>query len=223
MTIRPDHQQLTLALPHHTALDLQDFYESESNRQALRAVLTWPDWVAPTRMLMVTGPEGCGKTHLAHVWMQRSGAIEIDIDNQDIFNLDGAAVVIEDVDRITQAEDEEKLFHIYNHINNTGGWLMMTSSKPIAHINLTLPDLQSRLKSTANVTIEEPDDTLLKAILQKHFNDRQLSVNEGVLNYCMSRMERSFSAAANMVEQLDEKSLSEKRSITIPMVKQAGL
>mgnify|MGYP001546667695 CR=1 FL=1 len=218
----PDPQQLTLDLPHHTALGLEDFYESDSNRMALQFIRNWPESGLDRRVL-ITGPEGCGKTHLAHVWMEMSGATRIDLNNQDVFRMSGIAVVIEDIDRITTRTDEEKLFHLYNHLHHSGSWLLMTAAKPVNQMGIQIPDLLSRLQNTLDVGIEEPDDALLRAVLAKHFHDRQMEISPRILDYCVARMERSFVAAAALVDRLDKQSLSEKRPVSFQMVQKTGL
>lgn len=216
------HEQLIFDLPHHTALGLADFYESESNSHALRFIRDWPISQLDRRVI-ITGPVGCGKTHLAHVWMELTGAHTIGLDDKAIFNNNNPIAVIEDIDAIATAEEEEQLFHLLNHIQHTQGWLLMTSAKPIAQMAIALPDLESRLKNILSVAIDEPDDMLLRAILVKHFTDRQIYISDNALSYCLTHMERSFSAAADLVEKVARRSLAEQHPVTVPLIKKSGL
>ena len=58
---------LDISLPRRRALEREDFYVSASNEAALAMIENDANW--PNGQLMLTGPEGAGKTHLAHVWM----------------------------------------------------------------------------------------------------------------------------------------------------------
>ncbi len=64
--------QLPLALAHPPQHGRDSFLPGRSNRAALALVERWPDWPAPIALL--SGPAGSGKTHLAHIWAERSGA-----------------------------------------------------------------------------------------------------------------------------------------------------
>jgi chromosomal replication initiation ATPase DnaA len=64
------------------------------------------------------------------------------------------------------------------------------------------------------VTIEPPDETLLKAVLVKHFTDRQLIVEPGVIAYIALRMERSMEAAAAIVAAIDRTAMAGHRKVT---------
>ena len=59
-----------------------------------------------------------------------------------------------------------------------------------------------------------PDDALLRAVLVKLFADRQLSVDESLIGYIVTRIERSFAAARVAVETLDREALRLKRPVT---------
>jgi len=48
----------------------------------------------------------------------------------------------------------------------------------------------------------------------KLFADRQLAVDENLVGYLVTRIERSFAAARMAVETLDREALSRKRPVT---------
>jgi chromosomal replication initiation ATPase DnaA len=126
-------------------------------------------------------------------------------------------VMLEDVDT---GIDEAKLFHLYNLVQERGGFLLMTATRPVAAWGLTLADLKSRMGAVQIVTIREPDDGLFAAVLVKLFADRQLAVAPDVLHYLTARLERSFVAARRVVSELDSLSLAGKRAVTVPLVRE---
>lgn len=212
--------QLVLGFPHRPALGKNDYLVSTCNQDAVGWIDLWPDWPGPA--LVVHGPAGCGKTHLIHVWSARSKARMVDaagihgLDAPEIMG-DATCCAIDDADG---AVDAEALLHLYNYVAELRGQLLIASREPSARWNLELADLSSRLGAAAHVEIKPPDDALLGALLVKLFHDRQLKVGEDVLVYLLARMERSFSAARAIVEELDRAGLAERRGITVPLARQ---
>lgn len=212
--------QLALDLGHRTAFDAEDFLVTPANRDAVLWLDRWPDWPAPA--LVIHGPQGCGKTHLAHVWQARSGARFISPDEIDSAAPDdvlGAScyAVIDDADG---ARNERTLLHLYNMTAERGGALLLTARKPPSRWNIALPDWRSRLIAAPAVAVAPPDDGLIGALLVKLFGDRQLRVGDGVVEFLTKRMERSFDAAARIAEALDHAALAGRRNITVPLARQ---
>jgi len=200
-------------------MDAADFLVAPCNRNAVALLDRWPDWPGPA--LVLCGPEGCGKTHLTHVWRQRSGAVEIDrqaLTADSVPDLLGAAraAVVEDLDR---GVDERALLHLHNLLAQDGGYLLLTARVAPTAWGVALPDLASRLAAAMSASVGAPDDALIGAILVKHLSDRQLSVEPAVLTFLLARMERSFAAARALVAALDAAALSAKRNITVPLAR----
>lgn len=211
-------EQLTFDLPSETARGQRDFFVSESNDVAVEAVQSWTDW--PQGKMILMGPEGSGKTHLAHIWAAMTGAVIVSAGDVLglVSELAKAPVVVEDVDEIAGDEAaEEALFHLHNLCLSEGQALLMTSAEAPARLDLSLPDLKSRMQGSALVQLSGPDEALLTALLAKQFSDRQLTPEPEVLRYLVLRMERSFTAAGRLVQALDKAALSEKRPITKPL------
>lgn len=206
--------QLTFDLPARPALGRGDFMVSASNRSALAAI----DGIWSRGMLVLTGPRGAGKSHLALVWAAETSALLLngrDLAALDPGGIDPSAVVIDDAD--ASAGDpaaEQALFHLYNLMSAAGGKLLLAATKPPARWPTQLPDLASRLATLAVATLEPPDDLLLSSLLVKLFADRQLAVRAPVIRYLVQRMDRSFAAAGAVVEALDRLSLAEARPIS---------
>jgi DnaA regulatory inactivator Hda len=212
--------QLVLDLPFTDGDRLEDFLRSPANADALDAVLEWPSWPAPA--LVLWGPTGSGRTHLARIWAGRSRARLLDANQlgaapEAIEELgDARCCVIDDAD---QLHDDRTLFHLYNLVASRGGHLLLTANGPLGAWGIVLPDLLSRLKTAWSCRIHEPDDALLAALLVKQLQDRQLTVLPGVVAYLVSHMERSFAAARRLVRELDRASLRARRPLTLPLAR----
>lgn len=188
-----------------------------SNALALRSVEGWRDW--PGGKLVLVGPEGAGKTHLAHVWAQEAGARIIASDalaGADIAALcKTSRIAVEDAGTVAgRADAETALFHLHNHLLERGGRLLLSARLPPRRWPLTLPDLASRLQAASCATLEPPDDTLLAAVLVKLFADRQITVPPRLVSYLVARMERSMATARALVARLDAKALAQARPVS---------
>jgi len=207
-------QQLTLDFPHRPALGVEDFFVSNSNRSAIELIDKWPNWPALT--IYLEGPEACGKSHLAHVWQVTSKAVILSADCVSKSQLQllesGQALVIEDIDKGIM--DEQALFHLINLSKEQNFHLLFTASKAPGQIEIALPDLRSRIRALPVVRIDAPDEMLLRTMLIKQFQDRQLEISPNLIDYILPRMERSFSGALRLVERLDQLALSTGRRIT---------
>lgn len=211
-------RQLTIELPRRVAFGRADFYIADSNRAAVGWIERWPDW--PASALVLSGPSGCGKTHLLHLWCERAGAAPVagrDLDEAALPRLLGGAARLA-VDDAEQAS-EQLLLHVYNACAERGGSLLLSARPDPGQWAVALPDLRSRLRAAAAVSIGMPDDALLAAVLVKHFADRQLRVAPAVIGYLASRSERSFAAAADLAERLDRMALSAGRPVTLPLAR----
>lgn len=210
----PNQLTLELTLPPPTYAR-EDFVAAGGNREALAWVDRWPDWPAPA--LALSGPTGCGKTHLARIWAARAGASVVDgtdLEGKSVADLSdmaaaSPAIVVEGADRAP----ERALFHLYNLMRERGGSLLLTSGLPPAHWSIALPDLASRLRAAPAVALAPPDDELLGSIILKQLGDRQLHAGAGVVQYLVSHMERSAEAARRVVAALDRRGLIEQREI----------
>ncbi|TBW36960.1 hypothetical protein EYW49_12460 [Siculibacillus lacustris] len=205
--------QLTFDLPPATRRDLAAWVVSEGNRAAFELVMRWPDW--PSRVVLLIGPEGAGKSHLAGIFAERAGAAVLaasDLSSVDPLGLAASApLVIEDAG---PGVDERALFHLLNAFGQADRALLITARRPPAGWNLSLADLASRLRAATPVELAEPDDHLLEAVLEKLFADRQCVVEPAVVNFLARRMVRSFAAAHRLVDALDRAALAAKGPIT---------
>jgi chromosomal replication initiation ATPase DnaA len=206
-------RQLALSLDHRQSFAPEDFVSGPSNAVALALVEAWPDW--PAHAVALVGPEGSGKSHLAEIWAAHTGARYLcaaELTEGGVpAAVAGGAVVIEDVapDRF----DERALFHLLNLAREEGAYALLTMRTPPAAWKLTIRDLASRLRALPVITLSPPDDRLLRALLVKLFSDRQIEVDDNLVTFLATRIERSCAAARLAVEELDREALRRKRSI----------
>jgi chromosomal replication initiation ATPase DnaA len=209
--------QLPIDLPHRPALGRADFLVSDCNTAALGWIERWPQW--PARALVLYGPPGSGKSHLAELWRARSGGVLIageELARSDPIELASRrAVALDDAGRAP----ERALLHLYNCIVEAGASLLVVAREAPASWPIALPDLASRLRAAPTVAIAPPDDALLAAVLVKHFADRQVRVAPGVIGFLLRRMERSFATAGALAERLDRLALGAGRPITVALAR----
>lgn len=207
-------RQLVLALDHAESFAREDFLAGPSNAAALALIERWPDW--PDRIVALIGPEGSGKSHLAAIWAQTAGARVLAgklLEHGDLpAALATGALVLED---LAFAElDERALFHLINLAREEGAFVLITSRSPLATFPVAIRDLASRLRALPSVALTAPDDPLLRKLIVKLAADRQLTVDAGLVNYLVNRIERSFVGARAAVARLDEESMRQHRPVT---------
>jgi chromosomal replication initiation ATPase DnaA len=207
-------RQLALALEHAENFARDDFLEGSSNEAALALVTRWPDW--PDRTTVLVGPEGSGKSHLAAIWAAEAGARFVAARGLAYADVPAAlatgALVIEDL--AEHAVDERALFHLLNLAREEGAFMLLTARTPPATWTTAIRDLASRLRALPAVTVAPPDDALLRAVIVKMCADRQLSIDETLVGYLTTRINRSFAAAREAVEWLDHEALRQQRPVT---------
>ena len=175
---------------------------------AFQALERWPDWRGG-RAGALAGPPGSGKTHLAQMWATRNDAIELAPDALDDVPPD-RAVLVEDADG---RADEEALFHLFNRAA-PGASLLLTSRSPPGLWPSRLPDLRSRLNALPVARLEEPDDAVLAAMLEKFFAERHIRPTDDVVAYLLRRIERSAGGAAQVVARIDEAADQQRRPVS---------
>jgi chromosomal replication initiation ATPase DnaA len=210
-------KQLTLELPLEPRFGREDFLVSPSNERAYALIERWPDW--PDTILLLEGPKGSGKSHLAAIWAAQShgwtvDAFEVGTDRLPHLVSNGA-LVIEDLH--SAGGDEPALFHLLNLARERRAYVLITTAVAVGELPIRTPDLKSRLRLAPSVSLDPPDDALLRAVLVKLFIDRQLVVDTTVVDFLALRIERSLAAAAETVAALDREALSRGRRITRPM------
>lgn len=214
---------LDLILPRRRARGRSDFIVSASNAEALSIIDGWRDW--PGGRLALTGPEGAGKTHLAHVWMAEAGAEIVSatalVPGDVPVLMSAGAICVEDVDRLAgDRVAEAALFHLMNFAAAERASLLITGRGAPRDWHVETPDLASRLRGLTVVTVDKPDEALLRDLIAKLLGDRGLKFGAKVPGYLAVRIDRSAAAAADIVAALDRAALERKRSVSLSLVKE---
>lgn len=223
------NSQLPLEFTNKPYMGRDDFIVSACNCEAFALLDQWPNW--PFFAICLYGPEGCGKTHLGHIFSDKVSVLthypypiphleasRLTLDMPPQLFAENHCLIIEN---LNENIDEEALFHLYNLYSNEGGNILFTAKQAPARLHFKLPDLQSRLNIVPAVAISEPDDKLLAALLIKLFMDRQLLVSHEIINYIVVNMQRSFAYARKLVAEIDHISMAYKRAVSVAIVKEA--
>ncbi|HET8544031.1 MAG TPA: DnaA/Hda family protein [Pseudolabrys sp.] len=207
-------RQLLLALDHSVSFAREDFLRGPSNAEALNLVGRWPDW--PDRIVALVGPQGSGKSHLAAIWAETTGARVLSAKLLPHSDLPAAfatgALVLEDLE--FEGLDERALFHLLNFAREQAANVLITSRSPLTTFPVVIRDLASRMRAVPSVALAAPDDALLRALIVKLAVDRQIAVDESLVSYVANRIERSFAAAHHAVQRLDEEAMRQHRPVT---------
>ncbi len=208
MSSRP--RQLALALDHPESFAREDFLPGPGNEAALALIDAWPDW--PSRAVALIGPEGSGKSHLANVWAAAAGARTVSAINIGAFEVPAmlatGALVIEDAG---SGIDERALFHLINLAREEQVFLLFTARTAPSAWQISTPDVVSRLRAIPTALLQAPDDAMLRGVMVKLAADRQLILDDSLVSYIASRIERSFAAARSAVIALDQEALRQSR------------
>jgi chromosomal replication initiation ATPase DnaA len=214
MPVTSAPRQLVLALDHPVSFAREDFLEGPSNAAALSLIESWPDW--PNRVMALTGPEGAGKSHLATIWAEAAGARTLSAKLLGETDLPAAfatgALVVEDLE--PAGLEERALFHLLNLAREESAYVLVTARAAPSSFAVNIRDLASRLRALPAVALAPPDDGLLRSLIIKLAADRQLTVDEPLVNYLANRIERSFAAARSAVALLDEEAMRQHRPVT---------
>ena len=213
--------QLVMPFAPVTSFAANDFVRGQANEQALNWVERWPDW--PYSIALVHGPKASGKTHLAHLFATRVGAMLIPASRlgtvpADMLLAGHHCWVLDDVD---QVRDEAALAQLINHARARGDYMLLLASSDAPSMQFTLPDLRSRLAMLPSIALGLPDDALLMGVLAKEFADRQLRIAPDVLEYAVQRLERSYESLQQFAAAMDQLSLASGRAVTMALVRDA--
>ena len=196
-------------------LGIDDFFISKSNKYVHDVLFKQ---INPEKYIYLKGPSKSGKTHLGTLWLNNNNASLLNNDNyKELINSKSNIFI----DNFDNKISEEKLFHLINNSYNNNSKILMTSSISLSEHNFKLLDLLSRLKTFYFIEIQDPDDELICNLLIKLLNDRQIKIrNEEIFSYIIKRINRTYLDIYNFINKIDSLSLSKKREITIPLIKE---
>ena len=212
--------QLTFKFPFKTNYFEEDFYVSASNFEAYKLIESWPKW--SSRFINIFGPSGCGKTHLANIFKKKINsffvnALDLNNDSLPFIKIKECFIIDE-----YQNNVEEKLFYsILNQCYLSNQYIIINSLKPIQTFKVNLHDLKSRFDRFVNIGIDLPTDELIKVIISKNFSDKQVKIDSKLIEYILKNIDRSYEGIFDLIDKLDNLSLSTGKSININLIKKA--
>ncbi len=184
--------QIPLDLSPNPASSFSNFLISDCNAAVVKAIRAWPDWPAPTFLLI--GPKGTGKTHIGRAWAVDTGETFID-----------------DADR----QDEAALFAVMNRaLNGDIDGLLLASRKAPCDWDIQMSDLRSRLLNTPLATLEEHDDDILEPVIRRLFEDKGRVVSQDLIAYLLKYQERTIAAQREIAAELELAAQSKKADLT---------
>ena len=189
-----------------------DFYVSQSNEHIFNLLDRWPKW--EKNFLNISGEKFSGKTHLINIFLKKFKGIKIDaklFNNNILKDIKiHKNIIVED---LTNDIDEKLFYTLFNIVDQDNKFLIITSIKPIVHMNFSLTDLNSRFKDFLLQSIKKPDDDLIFALLLKNLSDRQISLEKKLLDFVIKRIDRSYGKIFNFIYKIDEISLKKKNQL----------
>ncbi|MEQ9663171.1 MAG: chromosomal replication initiator DnaA [Parasphingopyxis sp.] len=191
-------RQIPLPLDWPDQADDDAFILDESNRDAVRHLEHWSLW--PVRISLLTGPRKSGRSTLARLFARKSGG--------DVFD---------DAD----LGDEEEIFHAWNRAQAEHKPLLIVANAPPPVWHIRLPDLRSRMAATPKVEIGEPSDMLIGGRIVRHFASRGLDVGPDVVDYLLTRMERTHFGLFRLIEAMDRIAMESGRRISRALARDA--
>jgi chromosomal replication initiation ATPase DnaA len=212
--------QLIFKFPFKTNYFEEDFYVSENNFEAYKLIESWPKW--SSRFVNIFGPSGCGKTHLANIFNKKFNSFFIsasELNNNTLSSIKAKECLI--IDDCKNNVEEKLFYSVLNQSHLSNQYIIINSTKPIQSFEVKLNDLKSRLKSFVNIGIDLPTDELIKVIISKNFSDKQVKIESKSLEYIIKNIDRSYEAIFDLINKLDDFSLSTGSSINIKLIKKA--
>ena len=210
--------QLIFNFPFTTNYFEEDFFVSSSNFEAYKLIETWPKW--PSRNINIYGPSGCGKSHLANILKKKINSFFINA--SDISNNSLALIKLKEcliIDNYENNIEENLLYTIINQTHQSNQYVIINSDQPISALEIKLEDLKSRLNSFSKITIDLPTDDLIKVVLTKNFSDKQIQIDNKLIDFILKYINRSYEDIFNFIKKIDELSLSTGKSININLIK----
>ena len=198
----------------------QDFYVSSSNEHSFSLLNSWPKW--DKKFINLIGEKFSGKSHLINIFLEKHKGIKInaeDINNDFLQKIKiYENIVVED---LTEKINENLLFTLINIIDQDNKYLIVTSTIPIVDLKFKLNDLSSRSANFILSQIEKPGDDLIYALILKNLSDRQISIDQKLIEFIIKRIDRTYGKISDFIYKIDEISLKRKKPIDFKIIKEA--
>ncbi len=210
--------QLVLPLSARALVGREDFVVTSCNAQAVAFIDSWPNW--PVGAVVIFGPAGSGKTHLASIWQTTSGAHLASAADLGSSSQPAGPLIVENVDLMAPTPERDvELFRLID-LARPASPVLLTGNEAPSTWPTALPDLASRFSALLSLPLWVPDEELLSALARKLFDDRQVSVPDAVIERVVHSLERSPNAIRRFVAKADAKALAEARPINLALVRE---
>ena len=198
----------------------QDYFLSSSNQDAYKFINSWPKWVKKT--INLCGERFSGKSHLVSIFEKKTTCAkvysrEFTNDTIQIFKTK-QALIIEDLE---ENFSENLLYTVFSIVEQENKYMLITSLKPLTRYNFKLPDLISRIRNCLTITIKNPDDNLIYALLIKYLSDRQINIDKKLIEFIIKRIDRSYEKIFFFIHKIDKLSLKKGKPIDLITIKEA--
>ena len=214
-----DLNQLIIKFDYEKNFKDEDFYVSASNKSVFDTLNSWPKW--EKNFLNIVGDKYSGKTHLINIFLKKFKGLKINaksLNGEDLNKIKiYENIILEDLD---ENVDEKLIYSLFNIIDIDNKYILVTSQKPITSIDFLLVDLKSRTKNFLIQIIDKPDDELLFALILKNLSDRQISIDEKLINFIIKRIDRSYGNISNFIYKIDELSLKKRKPIDFKLIRE---
>lgn len=206
-------RQLPLDLPGTPPrYDRASFVRADANDAAWRTGEAWISSSEPA--LVICGPSGAGKTHLARALAEGLGAVLRKAADFAAAAGSDALTLIDDM----PAENPHAFLAAFETGVAAGRRCMLVGEGHPSAWSRGLKDLRTRIEAAPRAVLADPDEALIRAVIAKSFRDRQINVAGNVVEYAVPRLPRTFAAARRFVAAADRAALEEKRKITTALV-----
>jgi chromosomal replication initiation ATPase DnaA len=195
-----------MALPFDWPADPRDdeFLIGTSNARAVQQLEHWSTW--PVMAVVVTGPRKSGRSLIARIFAAKTGG-----------------GLIDDAER----QNEVTIFHAWNRAQEERRPVVVVADAPPPEWEIRLPDLRSRLMASPTLRIGDPDEALMAALFERQFLRRGLDARPDLIQWLVTRVERSHVALLRAVDLLDQVVLERRKRLSIPLARatlhEAGL
>jgi DnaA family protein len=170
------------------------------------------------------GPSGSGKTHLLRALaLQRQQRGEqvgwFDRRTQPPWSMETghALLLLDDCDRFDDAQQRAAFGLLVDAQARGVSWIAAGRLPPV---DLPLrEDLRTRLGWGPVFALQNLPEDQARAVLRRESDRRGIFLSDEVMDYLLTRFARDLSHLMAMLDQLDEFALSERRAVTVPLLK----
>jgi len=209
------NQQKVLNFKFDNSYNEKDFILDSSNEKALLFFNKFPNW--ENKLINLVGSEKSGKTFLLRILNKKNDFYYLNTfpeNNEEFDKLFNFERFLLDVNEL----DELKFFSILNHCIINDKFLVVTSLVPLTQLNLSLPDLKSRIKQFYILNIDIPSDQLIYSLILKFFSDNQVIIKKELIEFIVKKIDRSYPRINQFLVKLNDLSIERKKKIDFKLI-----